>query len=118
MFWFFGHEAFGILAPQPGIEPAPPVVEEEGEVLTTGLSGKSQASSYLNFVKQQRSPVKSQSIYPVYNQAAFSSLASVWFTPRTACPDLQKENPGIRDEEGEVGVKKVRTGRPEAGHRN
>ena len=39
MFWFFGHEACGILAPQPGIEPAPPALE--GEVLTTGLPGKS-----------------------------------------------------------------------------
>ena len=24
MFWFFGQEAYGIQAPQPGIEPAPP----------------------------------------------------------------------------------------------
>ena len=38
MFWFFGHEACGILAPRPGIEPAPP--ELEGEVLTTGPPGK------------------------------------------------------------------------------
>ena len=39
MFWGFGHEARGILAPQPGIEPAPPALD--GEVLTTGLLGKS-----------------------------------------------------------------------------
>ena len=39
MFWFFGREACGILAPQPGIELAPPALE--GEVLTTGLPGKS-----------------------------------------------------------------------------
>ena len=39
MFWFFGSEARGILAPRPGIEPAPPVLE--GEVLTTGRPGKS-----------------------------------------------------------------------------
>ena len=42
-FWFkpwpFGHEEYGILALQPEIEPAPPAVE--GEVLTTGLPGKS-----------------------------------------------------------------------------
>ena len=37
MFCFFGHEARGILAPQPGIKLAPPVLE--GEVLTTGLPG-------------------------------------------------------------------------------
>ena len=39
MFWFFGGEAWGILVPWPGIEPAPP--ELEGEVLTTGPPGKS-----------------------------------------------------------------------------
>ena len=39
MFWFFGHEACAILAPRPGIEPAPPALE--GEVLTTGPPGKS-----------------------------------------------------------------------------
>ena len=35
---FFGHEACGILAPQPGIKPIPP--EMEDEVLTTGLLGE------------------------------------------------------------------------------
>ena len=39
MFCFFGHEAYSILAPQPGIEPTPPALE--GEVLTTGRPGKS-----------------------------------------------------------------------------
>ena len=39
MFWFFGREACGILAPQPGVEPTPPALE--GEVLTTGPPGKS-----------------------------------------------------------------------------
>ena len=43
MFWVFGREACGILAPQPGIEPAPCALE--GEVLTTGLPGKSQEDS-------------------------------------------------------------------------
>ena len=38
LFQFFGHEACGILAPQPGIEPTPPVLE--GEVLTTRPPGK------------------------------------------------------------------------------
>ena len=38
MFWFFGREACGILAPWPGIKPAFPALE--GEVLTTGLPGK------------------------------------------------------------------------------
>ena len=38
MFWFVGHEACGILAPQPGIRPVPPAFE--GEVLATGAPGK------------------------------------------------------------------------------
>ena len=29
MFWFFGHEACGILAPRPEIKPAPPAMESE-----------------------------------------------------------------------------------------
>ena len=40
MFWFFGCEACGILVPGPGIKPVPPALQ--GEVLTTGLPGKSQ----------------------------------------------------------------------------
>ena len=39
MFWFFGCKACVILAPQPGIEPAPPALG--GKVLTTGRPGKS-----------------------------------------------------------------------------
>ena len=38
MFSFFGREARGILAPQPGMEPAPPALE--GEVSTNGPPGK------------------------------------------------------------------------------
>ena len=39
MFLFFGPEACGILAPQPGIQPPPPALE--GEVLTAGPPRKS-----------------------------------------------------------------------------
>ena len=39
MFCFFGREACGILAPRPGSELTLPALE--GEVLTTGLPGKS-----------------------------------------------------------------------------
>ena len=39
MFWFFDLEACGILAPQPGIEPAIPALESE--VSTIRLPGKS-----------------------------------------------------------------------------
>ena len=51
MFWFFGHEACGILAPRPGIEPTPPALE--GEVLTTGPLGKSQYHPYLKTRKSR-----------------------------------------------------------------
>ena len=43
-FVFFGPEAYGILAPKPGIEPAPSALE--GEVLTTRLLGKSLPLSF------------------------------------------------------------------------
>ena len=43
-FWFFGHKACGILGPQPGIETAPPALEDK--VLTTGLPGKSQEAHF------------------------------------------------------------------------
>ena len=39
MFWIFGHQACGFLAPGPGIEPSTP--ELEGEVLTSGAPGES-----------------------------------------------------------------------------
>ena len=42
--WFFDCEACGILAPWPGIEPAPSVLE--GEILTTRLLGKSQDAGF------------------------------------------------------------------------
>ena len=41
MSWFFGERACGILAPQPGIKPAPCALE--GQVSTAGPPGKSQA---------------------------------------------------------------------------
>ena len=46
MFWVFGGEARGVLAPWPGIEPTPPALV--GGVLTTGPPGKSHVSSFLN----------------------------------------------------------------------
>ena len=43
MFWFLGHEAYKILAPQSGIKPADdPTLE--GKVSTTGPQGKSLCS--------------------------------------------------------------------------
>ena len=39
MFWFFDHEACGILASQPGMEPTSPALDSE--VSTTEVLGKS-----------------------------------------------------------------------------
>ena len=39
MFWLFGFNAPGTLAPDQGLNPHPPALE--GKVLTTGLPGKS-----------------------------------------------------------------------------
>ena len=49
-FWvFFGQEACGILAPQPGIEPTAPALE--GGFLTTGPPGKAHFLAFLkNFI--------------------------------------------------------------------
>ena len=44
-FSFFGHKAYEILAPQPGIEPISLALE--GEVLNTGWPGKSQEENLL-----------------------------------------------------------------------
>lgn len=38
-FWYFGHEACGILAPRPGIEPTLPALK--GKISTTEPPGKS-----------------------------------------------------------------------------
>ena len=45
MFWFFGSETYGILAPQPGIKPAR--VALESQVLSTGPPGKSFCGLFL-----------------------------------------------------------------------
>ena len=47
MFWFFGWEAAGSLAPWPGIEPALSVVEDE--VVTTGPLGRSVISTLMYY---------------------------------------------------------------------
>ena len=45
MFWCFGPEVCGILAPQPGIKPVPSSLE--GEVSATELPGKSLCGFFL-----------------------------------------------------------------------
>ena len=52
MFWFFGREACGILAPRPEIVPAPPALE--GKVLTTGRPGKSLHKFFVYLVTLKR----------------------------------------------------------------
>ena len=67
LFYFFGLEACGVSAPEPGLEPAPPAFE--GEVLTTGSPRKSQETfvfspSAILFIlgcKALRSPVRESS---------------------------------------------------------
>ena len=49
MFWFFGCETCGILAPRPRIEPRLPSLKDE--VLNTGPPGKSLFSYVLNSLK-------------------------------------------------------------------
>ena len=41
MFWFLGHEAYGIPAPWPRFKPSPPALD--GKAPNTEPSGKSQA---------------------------------------------------------------------------
>ena len=50
MFWLFGHEECGILAPRPGIKPALPAME--GEVLTAGPPGKSRKIYFLKWLSE------------------------------------------------------------------
>ena len=47
MLWFFGYEACGVLAPQPGIKPIPSALE--GIVLTLGLSRHSFTHRFLKY---------------------------------------------------------------------
>ena len=60
MFCFFGCEACGILAPRPVMEPAPPALE--GDVLTTGLPGKSLSILFLTILNIFKSKKNSTSI--------------------------------------------------------
>ena len=61
MFCFIGQNVYGILAPWSGFEPTSP--EPEGEILTTGLPGKSQKdyvfniSFFFNLQNRKEGPV-------------------------------------------------------------
>ena len=58
MCWFYGHEACGILATPPGIEPTPPALEVK--VLTTELSGKIPHAPWPNKSKYETEAILSQ----------------------------------------------------------
>ena len=62
MFCFFVHEACEILVPQPGIQPAPPAFE--GEVSTTGQSGKPQMHSIIICMFGGRQTKPRQEVWP------------------------------------------------------
>ena len=62
MFWFFGHETCGTLAPQEGIESVPPALEDK--VLTTGLPVKCLQNQFLKSKKSLKySPNKENTEY-------------------------------------------------------
>lgn len=54
MFWSSSHEACGIPAPRPGIEPVPLALEDE--VLATGPGGKSHGKGFFAEGTRERSP--------------------------------------------------------------
>ena len=78
---FFGQEACGLSAPWPGIEPTCPALE--GEVLTTGLLGKCQASVILTPTSH---PVPLQS--SPWRKLLFSSERVKILTIESICPIL------------------------------
>ena len=75
MFWFFGHEACGILAPQPGTELARPALE--GEVLTIGPPGKSEILQILKNWTQSSRLSRKWSLAP---NAGLYWPGQVWFS--------------------------------------
>ena len=70
MFWFFGCEACGILAPRPGIEPVPPALE--GEVLTTVLPRKSLLSLFILVITISRA-------YIGFEHVFYLEIGLFWF---------------------------------------
>ena len=75
MFWFFGHEAYGVLAPWPGVEPTLPALE--GKILATGSPGESPKSLVLkiNLIDVYLTHNKIQGTFTnVYTKVNFSPV--------------------------------------------
>ena len=72
MFWVFDHEACRISAPQPAIEPTTPALE--GEVLTTGLPGKSLEMIYV--LNRQIKALKKKITQKILSQVDFAQVNS------------------------------------------
>ena len=82
MFQLFGRKAWGILASQPGIEPAQPALK--GRILTAGLPGKSPDSLNWDFlVLRMHAKVLCKSVMSevhifMKNAVSLSHLKFVW----------------------------------------
>ena len=81
MFWFLGHKACGILAPQPGIEPAPLTLE--GLFSTTGPQGKSQYVTFM-LLKKKKFTFKKQKLRDE-NQQSVECLMTTIVTRSPLC---------------------------------
>ena len=81
MFCFFGREAGGVLAPQPGSNPHPLPPASEGKILTTGTPGEPQGSPWtLVFLNVASSVLNEHSLHRMGIPPSVSILgAGLWF---------------------------------------
>ena len=85
MFWFFSHKTCRTLAPQPGIQPEPPVLK--GEVSTTGPPGKPPHITLCN----KKQWIKRQACYG-------NSIAKKWkMKKKRKCPGCLMSQERIRN---------------------
>ena len=95
MFWFFHHEACGILSTWPGNEPAPSALE--GKVLTTELPGKSKDLKFFhNYFKGEISGLAKKNLTHIVKLISSVQLFScIWLfaTPWTAARQASLSSP-------------------------